>query len=85
MLEIREHFNIPKIHAMVHYVAAVKSRGTLDGYNTESPERLHINYVLKRRTDVDVECTEDGRDGRIGATKYAGGNGTRKEAEKRNI
>ena len=24
--------------------------------------------VSKRRTDVDVECTEDGRDGRIGAT-----------------
>ena len=42
---IREHFNIPKIHVMVHYVAAVKSRGTLDGYNTESPERLHIDYA----------------------------------------
>ena len=30
-------------------------------------------------------CTEDGRDGWIGATRYAGGNGTRKEAEKRNV
>ena len=37
--------------------------------------------LLKRRTDADVGYTEDGRDGRIGATKYAGGNGARKEAE----
>ena len=28
---------------------------------------------------------EDGRDGRIGATKYAGGNGAQKEAEERNV
>ena len=38
--------------------------------------------LLKRRTDADVGCTEDGQDGRIGATKYAGGNGARKEVEK---
>ena len=42
---IREHFNIPKVHSMVHYVAAIRSRGSLDGYNTESPERLHIDYA----------------------------------------
>ena len=41
--------------------------------------------MLKRRTGADVGYTEDGRNGRIGATKYAGGNGTRKEAEKRNV
>ncbi|KAL0960754.1 hypothetical protein HGRIS_005776 [Hohenbuehelia grisea] len=44
-LNVREHFNIPKIHQMVHYVASIKSRGTADGYNTESPERLHIDYA----------------------------------------
>jgi Plavaka transposase len=44
-LGIRDHFNIPKIHAMVHYFDAVQSRGSLDGYNTESPERLHIDYA----------------------------------------
>ena len=43
------------------------------------------SQLLKRRTGADVGCTEDGRDGRIGATRYAGGNGTRKEAEKRNV
>ena len=42
---IREHFNIPKIHSMVHYFAAIQSRGSLDGYNTESPEQLHIDYA----------------------------------------
>ena len=41
-----------------------------------------FGMVLKRRTDADVECTEDGRDGWIGATKYAGGSGTRKRGGK---
>jgi hypothetical protein len=40
---IRAHFNIPKVHSMVHYFAAIQARGSLDGYNTESPERLHID------------------------------------------
>jgi Plavaka transposase len=42
---IRDHFNIPKIHQMMHYVEAIRSRGTADGYNTESSERLHIDYA----------------------------------------
>jgi len=42
---ICEHFNILKIHAMVHYVAAIQSRGSADGFNTESLERLHIDYA----------------------------------------
>jgi Plavaka transposase len=42
---IREHFNVPKIHAMVHYFGAIQSRGSPDGFNTESPERLHIDYA----------------------------------------
>ena len=54
------------------------------------PPRRHsikrgATWMLKRRTDADVGCMEDGRDGRIGAMRYAGGNGTRKEAEKRNV
>ncbi|KAJ7882418.1 hypothetical protein B0H14DRAFT_3082501 [Mycena olivaceomarginata] len=39
------HFNIPKIHSMEHYVAMIRLFGSLDGYNTESPERLHIDYA----------------------------------------
>ncbi|KAJ7666569.1 hypothetical protein DFH06DRAFT_984376 [Mycena polygramma] len=46
-LQIREHFNIPKIHAMQHYVDSIRRLGTTDGYNTESPERLHIDFAKK--------------------------------------
>ena len=44
-LGIREHFNIPKLHFMLHYVEAIRSRGSCDGFNTELPERLHIDYA----------------------------------------
>jgi hypothetical protein len=44
-LGIRDHFNIPKLHQTSHYIEAIKSRGSADGYNTESPERLHIDYA----------------------------------------
>ena len=47
-----------------------------------NPTVLAILRYVKETYDADVGCTEDGR---IGATRYAGGNGTRKEAEKRNV
>ena len=34
-LKIREHFNIPKIHAITHYVTCIRALGSADGYNTE--------------------------------------------------
>ncbi|KAG2113451.1 uncharacterized protein F5147DRAFT_744159 [Suillus discolor] len=39
------HFNIPKIHSMQHYVELIRRFGSADGFNTESPERLHIDYA----------------------------------------
>ena len=42
---IREHFNIPKIHASKHYLDAIRSRGTADGFNSEATERLHIDLA----------------------------------------
>ena len=42
---ICEHFNIPKVHQMMHYVEAIRSHGTADGYNTEASERLHIDLT----------------------------------------
>ena len=42
---VREHFNILKIHQMMHYVEAIRSHGSADGYNTEASERLHIDYA----------------------------------------
>jgi hypothetical protein len=44
-LKIREHFNRPKIHAIMHYVTCICALGSADGYNTESPERLHIDFA----------------------------------------
>lgn len=38
------HFNIPKIHSMMHYFKLIELFGSADRYNTESPERLHIDY-----------------------------------------
>ncbi|KAI0258459.1 hypothetical protein BC834DRAFT_926511 [Gloeopeniophorella convolvens] len=46
-LGIRKHFNVPKLHSMVHYPAFILSHGSATGYNTESPERLHIDYAKK--------------------------------------
>lgn len=43
--EIRQHFNIPKLHAIVHYLTAIRALGSTDGTNTESPERLHIEFA----------------------------------------
>jgi hypothetical protein len=44
-LKIRDHFNIPKIHAIMHYVTCIRALGSADGYNSESPERLHIDFA----------------------------------------
>jgi len=35
---VREHFNIPKLHLMQHYLHMIKSHGTADNFNTELPE-----------------------------------------------
>lgn len=42
---VRAHFNIPKLHAILHYIPLIRLHGTPDGYNTESPERLHIDVA----------------------------------------
>ncbi|KAH7916503.1 hypothetical protein BJ138DRAFT_995434, partial [Hygrophoropsis aurantiaca] len=40
-----EHFNIPKVHSMEHYQMLIELFGSADGFNSESPERLHIDYA----------------------------------------
>ncbi|KIO21736.1 hypothetical protein M407DRAFT_45836, partial [Tulasnella calospora MUT 4182] len=42
---VRAHFNIPKLHSLVHYVDSITACGAADGYNTEYPERFHIEYA----------------------------------------
>ncbi|KAF8594471.1 hypothetical protein BDV93DRAFT_579749, partial [Ceratobasidium sp. AG-I] len=36
---------IPKLHMLSHYAYSIRSLGTPDGYNTEAPEHLHIEYA----------------------------------------
>ncbi|KAF8893148.1 hypothetical protein BD779DRAFT_1784086 [Infundibulicybe gibba] len=44
-LGTRDHFNFPKLHSLLHYLASILSLGANDGYNSEAPERLHINLA----------------------------------------
>jgi hypothetical protein len=37
-LGIREHFNIPKLHSLLHYASSIRMFGTTDNYNTEQSE-----------------------------------------------
>ncbi|KAG8732259.1 hypothetical protein FRC11_014812 [Ceratobasidium sp. 423] len=36
---------IPKLHMISHYVHLIRELGTPDGYNTETSERLHIDFA----------------------------------------
>ncbi|KAI9436431.1 hypothetical protein H4582DRAFT_2112092 [Lactarius indigo] len=42
---IRENFNIPKLHSLLHYGHSITLFGTTDNYNTEQTERLHIDFT----------------------------------------
>ncbi|KAJ7219897.1 hypothetical protein B0H12DRAFT_1078497 [Mycena haematopus] len=58
----KEHFNIPKIHSLEHYEPSFRLFGSADGFNTESPERLHIDYAknayrASNRKDYIVQMT----------------------------
>ena len=46
-LGVHDHFNIPKIHSMLHYIQSIQYLGSTDGFNTEYPEQLHIDYAKK--------------------------------------
>ncbi|KAI9573154.1 hypothetical protein HD554DRAFT_2202408 [Boletus coccyginus] len=62
-LDLHEHFNIPKVHSLLHYIDTIKNVGSLDGVNTESLECLHIDYVKKAyaassRKDYMIQMTK---------------------------
>ena len=44
-LGIRENFNFPKLHSLLHYASSIQLFGTTDNYNTEQTERLHIDFA----------------------------------------
>ncbi|GBE83271.1 hypothetical protein SCP_0503190 [Sparassis crispa] len=45
--DIRQDFNIPKAHSAEHYGWSIRSLGTVDGFNTENSERLHIDFAKR--------------------------------------
>ncbi|KAJ7813113.1 hypothetical protein B0H14DRAFT_3090373 [Mycena olivaceomarginata] len=58
----KEHFNIPKIHSLEHYEPSIRLFGSAEGFNTESPECLHIDYAknaywASNRKDYIVQMT----------------------------
>jgi hypothetical protein len=61
-LEVRETFNLPKLHALGHYTSSIRLFGTMDNYNTEQTERLHIDlakdaYHTTNRKDEFTQMT----------------------------
>ncbi|KAG1845205.1 hypothetical protein F4604DRAFT_1884337 [Suillus subluteus] len=61
-LGARQHFNIPKIHSMMHYINTIRILGSADGFNTELPERLHIDFAkwahhASNRCDYVIQMT----------------------------
>ncbi|KAG1798154.1 uncharacterized protein HD556DRAFT_1232565, partial [Suillus plorans] len=44
-LEVHDHFNIPKLHQISHFVKSITPFGSTDGFNTELPERLHTDFA----------------------------------------
>ena len=40
-----DNFNLPKLHSLLHYVPSITEIGTTDNCNTETTERLHIDYA----------------------------------------
>ncbi|CDO71969.1 hypothetical protein BN946_scf184943.g3 [Trametes cinnabarina] len=46
-LGIRQHFNIPKLNSALHYLLSIRKLGTMDGYNTEHSEWLHIDFAKR--------------------------------------
>ncbi|KAL7284381.1 hypothetical protein ACG7TL_001671 [Trametes sanguinea] len=44
-LGIRLHFKLPKLHSLEHYLLSIMLFGTIDNYDTQYTERLHIDFA----------------------------------------
>ena len=47
IVDLDKFDEIPKFHMLGHYAHSIRELGTPDGYNTESPEHLHIVYAKR--------------------------------------
>ncbi|KIY73463.1 hypothetical protein CYLTODRAFT_216470 [Cylindrobasidium torrendii FP15055 ss-10] len=45
--EVRDDLDIPKFHALRHYVSSIRLFGATNNFNTEMFERLHIEFAKK--------------------------------------
>ncbi|KAG8220271.1 hypothetical protein J3R82DRAFT_1365, partial [Butyriboletus roseoflavus] len=46
-LGCHDHFNILKLHSLIHYTDTIQMLGALDELNMEISECLHIDYAKK--------------------------------------
>ncbi|OSD07739.1 hypothetical protein PYCCODRAFT_1441641 [Trametes coccinea BRFM310] len=59
-LGIQLHFKLPKLHSLEHYLLSIMLFGTIDNYDTQYTERLHIDFAknvyctLNRTIPVDA-------------------------------
>jgi len=44
-LGVQEHFNLSKLHSLIHYASSIRLFGTTDNYNMEQSEHLHIDFT----------------------------------------
>ncbi|KAI9429935.1 hypothetical protein H4582DRAFT_1762042, partial [Lactarius indigo] len=44
-LGVHKHFNIPKIHSLIHYSLSICLFSTTGNYNTEQTDQLHIDFT----------------------------------------
>ena len=44
-LGVQDHFNILKIHSLLHYSSSIRLFSSTDNYNTEQMEWLHIDFM----------------------------------------
>jgi hypothetical protein len=44
-LGVRDNFSIPKFHSLLHYRSSITLFSTMDNYNTEQSEQLHIDFA----------------------------------------
>ncbi|KAL0059745.1 hypothetical protein AAF712_013505 [Marasmius tenuissimus] len=62
-LDIRPHFQLPKLHFLNHYIWKIRHFGSLDNSDTQYTERLHIDmtkdaYRASNRKDEFVQMTK---------------------------
>ena len=46
-LEVRENFNLPKLHSLSHYTSSIQLFGMTDNYNTKQFKCLYIDFTKK--------------------------------------